>query len=283
MTGLKENRRLAGSHYENFSVGSIFLPKSIRNDLSNIYAFCRIADDIVDEAAEGVLNSDKLDEWERLLDESVHGNSTIPLFAALGDTILRRSLPLQPFKDLLAAFRQDLTVRRYGTWSELEDYCRLSANPVGRLVLAVCGYSDVRFFAYSDKICTALQLTNHWQDIAEDYRRGRIYIPLEEMRKFGVNESVIEDNLPVAEFKTMVLFLCDRAEELYLQGEPLISLAGKPLAPQLYLYQQGGLAALNAIRSAGGDVLTKKCRVRNRNKFWLGAGAMSIWIRGKFG
>lgn len=213
-----------------------------------------------------------------MLDECAKGRHVIPLFAALGDTIHRRSLSLTPFHDLIAAFKQDLVIDRYEDWEALNDYCRLSANPVGRLVLAVCGQSNEQYFAYSDKICTALQLTNHWQDVSEDFGRGRIYIPQEILRKFNITESDIEANIPTASFKQMMLYLCDYSEQLFLEGKPLIDLVGKPLAPQLYLYYGGGNAALNAIRRAGGDVMSKRCRVGNADRFKLVIGALAKWL-----
>jgi len=276
--GLHENRQLAKSHYENFSIGSFFLPKSIRSDLSNIYAFCRLADDIADEASEGFARSTRLDEWGVRLNRTAVGEADTPLFAALGETIRRRSLPLEPFHDLLAAFKQDLIVTRYESWSQLFAYCRLSADPVGRLVLAVCGLNDAKYFAYSDKICTGLQLANHWQDVAEDHRRGRIYIPAEVMKEFGVTEETIKRNIPTSEFRRMMLFLCEEARRLFDEGEELIHLVGKPLSPQLFLYHGGGLAALKAISSANGDVLSERRRVGNPDRLRLLIGSTLLWL-----
>lgn len=212
-----------------------------------------------------------------MLHAAVAGQAQTPLFAALADTIERRSLPLMPFLDLIAAFKQDLIVVRYENWAELFGYCRLSANPVGRLVLAVCGKSDEQYFAYSDKICTALQLVNHWQDVREDFHRGRIYIPQEILRKFDINEQTITENDPTRQFKNMMLYLCDIVEDLFHEGKPLIDLVGKPLAPQLYLYYGGGIAATNAIRHADGDVITTRCRVGNTDRFRLMVGATLKW------
>ena len=212
-----------------------------------------------------------------MLEDSARGNASTPLFAALGETIHRRSLSLAPFRDLLAAFKQDLAVDRYENREELFGYCRLSANPIGRLVLAVCGYSDEQYFAYSDKICTALQLANHWQDVSEDFARGRIYVPQEIIRAFCRDESSIRENDPTPEFRRMMLHLCDMAEGLFVEGKPLVGLVGKPLAPQLYLYYGGGMAALEAIRKAGGDVIKRRCRVSSANRLKLLAGAMMVW------
>ncbi len=212
-----------------------------------------------------------------MLEDSARGIATDPLFAALGDTIRRRSLALRPFHDLISAFKQDLSVVRYETREELLGYCQLSANPVGRLVLAVCGYSDEHYFTLSDKICTALQLTNHWQDVKDDFLRGRIYIPQETLQKFRIDESILRANIPTPDFKRMMLELCKVAEELFREGKPLISLVGKPLAPQLYLYYGGGNAALDSIRRAEGDVMTKKCRVGYGDRVKLLTGALALW------
>jgi squalene synthase HpnC len=272
--GENANRKLAKSHYENFSIGSLFLPYSQRRDLYNIYAFCRLADDIADEAAGGVSALEQLDEFERNLRLSVEDGSDLPLFKSLGATIRNRNLTLQSFLDLLTAFRQDLTVTRYQTWDELLNYCRYSANPVGRLVLAVFQCSDESYFAYSDKICTALQLTNHWQDVGEDLKRGRIYIPQAVLSQFEVPEAALGRSTPSPEFCRMMLDLGKEADRLFLEGKPLISMVPHGLSAQLYLYWGGGRAALASIRAAGGDVLTSRRRVGKIDRFRLLAGAL---------
>lgn len=275
--GHRQSRSLGRSRYENFSVGSAFLPRAIRQDLFNIYAFCRLADDIADEAAGGVSRSERLDHWQEQLEEAAVGNAEAPLFAALGGTIRRHGLSTEPFLDLLTAFRQDLTVTRYPTWDDLLVYCRLSANPVGRLVLAVCGLKSDDLFAHSDKICTALQLANHWQDVASDYERGRIYVPGEVMSQFEVAEEVIPGGRPTPSFRLMMRHLVERAERLFKEGKPLLTLVGKPLSPQIYLYWGGGMAALQAIRAADGDVLTTQRKVGIADRLRLGSGALVRW------
>jgi len=195
------------------------------------------------------------------LEHAAEGNSDDPLFAALGETIRRHKLPLEPFRDLLQAFRRDLTCLRYVSWEDLLDYCRLSANPVGRLVLLLGGESNEPFFAYSDKICTALQLANHWQDVAGDFRRGRIYIPLSEMARFGVSEDAIQRRETGPLFKQMMANLVERTEAMFEEGQALLDLVNRPLGRQLRLYWGGGMAALRAIQSIDYDVLNHRARV----------------------
>jgi len=306
-------KRLAQSHYENFSVGSFLLPRELRQELYNIYAFCRLADDFADETAEGVSRSDRLDEWERgldriqsevefstlrrtdlrtrpsdqpLLSADVYGDpssltlapSHFQLFTALAGTIQRCNLPLEPFKDLLNAFRQDLVKTSYQTWEELLAYCRLSANPVGRLVLGVSGSQSPPLFALSDKICTALQLANHWQDVADDYSKGRIYVPKDILDRFGVQEESIAERRFDGQFRAMMVELVDRTEELFTAGCPLLAQAPATLKPQLYLYWGGGMAALAAIKANDYDVLNNRSRVRRGDRIRLAAEALVRWV-----
>jgi squalene synthase HpnC len=186
--------RLARTHYENFPVASLLLPTHVREAVVAIYAFARSADDIADEGA--------LSDTQRLrqladMDEALHAIASgqildIPLYQALADSVSRYRLPLQPFHDLLSAFRQDVDTKRYATFDELLDYCRRSANPVGRLLLHLAGAASLENLLLSDNICSALQLINFLQDIAQDYREnGRIYMPLEDMARFGVTEADI--------------------------------------------------------------------------------------------
>ena len=292
--GERAAKRLAQSHYENFSVGSFLLPRELRQELYNIYAFCRLADDFADESAGGVSRSEMLDDWDRRLNNIAGGLRTnrpdyltrtvdrytahSSLFTALGETIHRRKLPIQPFRDLLIAFRLDLVKPRYETWEELLDYCRLSANPVGRLVLGVSGVKDAPLFALSDNICTALQLANHWQDIAEDYQRGRIYIPADIMRHFNVDEAALEERKFDEQFQAMMVELVHRTEGLFITGRPLLDQVPSVLKPQLYLYWGGGLAALSAIKANGFDVLNNRSRVRRLDRIKLAIGALGRWL-----
>src|SRR5712671_4768901 len=177
-------RRLARSHYENFSVASWFLPQRLRQHFFNVYAYCRIADDLGDEVGDPGASLQLLDEWESELDACYNENPRHPVFVALRETVRKFDIPRQNFSDLLRAFRQDQSVTRFETFADILNYCRYSANPVGHLVLYLCGYRDPERQHLSDFTCTALQLANFWQDVTTDYGKGRIYLPLEDLRRF---------------------------------------------------------------------------------------------------
>ncbi len=181
-------KRLAESHYENFHVASWFLPKKLRPHFHSIYAYCRVSDDLGDEVDDRSAALALLDLWGRELDACYEGRSRHPVFVALAETIRSCSIPKEPFADLLTAFRQDQTVTRYRTMQEVLEYCRYSANPVGRLVLYVCGYADEDRFRLSDATCSALQLANFWQDVRVDFAKNRVYLPQDDMQRFGVTD-----------------------------------------------------------------------------------------------
>src|SRR5579863_8719194 len=183
--------RLARSHYENFSVATWFLPKKLRQDFFNVYAYCRISDDLGDEVGDPAASLALLDEWQAELEACYAGAPRHPVFVALAETVRQFSIPRHEFSDLLIAFRQDQTVTRFETFNDVLGYCRYSANPVGHLVLYLCGYSDAERQQLSDYTCTALQLANFWQDVVVDYGKGRIYLPLEDLRRCGVSEDDI--------------------------------------------------------------------------------------------
>src|SRR5258708_655237 len=189
-------KQLAESHYENFHVASWFLPKALRPHFYSIYAYCRISDDLGDEVGDKGAALALLDLWGRELDACYEGRARHPVFVALRETIRARSIPKEPFADLLAAFRQDQTVTRFATMQDVFGYCRYSANPVGRLVLYACGEVSEEKFRLSDATCTALQLANFWQDVRVDYAKGRVYLPQEDMQRFGVTEATIEAGAP---------------------------------------------------------------------------------------
>src|SRR5271165_7026801 len=204
-------RRLARSHYENFSVASWFLPRPLRQHFFNVYAYCRISDDLGDEVGDSVASLQLLDQWEMELNACYEGHPRHPVFVALGETVRKFEIPKHEFADLLSAFRQDQTVTRYETFNDLLGYCRYSANPVGHLVLYLCGYRDAERQQLSDCTCTALQLANFWQDVSADFARGRIYLPLEDLRRFGVSEDSIRAGENSTEFCAMMQFEVDRA------------------------------------------------------------------------
>lgn len=265
-SGEKLSREIARNHYENFTVSSFFISSRLRQDHFNIYAFCRLADDFSDETVDKSQASASLDHWETLLEIAACETVTDPLFAALGDTIRRRRLSIQPFRDLLAAFRHDLNIKRYQTWDELREYTRLSADPVGRIILELHDQKDPDYFALSDKICTALQLANHWQDVREDYLRGRIYLPLEDLRRFEVSEDTIAERRFSPHFRELMLFEIQRARRYFEEGKQLLSLVPFPLKCQLALYWYGGVSALNAILRVQTDVLNHSAKLNTFDK-----------------
>jgi len=251
------------------------MPSRLAQDYYNIYAFCRMADDLSDEYSHPANASAALNNFEQLLNEAAIGNCNDPLFCALGDTIKRHNLPLKPFHNLLKAFRQDLTKTRYHTWDELREYTRFSADPVGHIILGVHNLHEPHLFELSDHICTGLQLANHWQDIAEDYhQRNRIYIPLKEMREFGVTESDIQVRKFTPQFKALMQFEVNRAWDLFERGKPLLQSVKRSLRIQLALYWEGGGAALRAIERIGYDVLNQSAKLRKRDRLSIAASIL---------
>jgi squalene synthase HpnC len=266
-------QRLARSHYENFSVASWFLPARLRQDFFNVYAYCRISDDLGDEVGDTTASLQLLDEWEGELNACFEGNPRHPVFVALADTVRKREIPKQEFADLLTAFRQDQTVARYETFQELLGYCQYSANPVGHLVLYLCGYRDQERQRLSDYTCTALQFANFWQDVSADYRRGRIYLPLEDLRRFGVSEDEIPNGRNSAGFREMMRFEVERAREWFAQGLPLATNVSRELAIDIELFSRGGLEILNAIEGQGYAVLGRRPAISKTRKLALVARA----------
>src|SRR3974390_383182 len=197
-------RRLARTHYENFSVATWFLPRHLRQPFSNVYAYCRISDDLGDEVGDTAASLELLDQWQRELDACYEGHPKHPVFVALAETVRQFDIPKHEFSDLLIAFRQDQTITRFETFNDVLGYCHYSANPVGHLVLYLCGYRDAERQQLSDYTCTALQLANFWQDVSVDYEKGRIYLPLEDLRTFGVREDDIRRKQNTPAFCTMM-------------------------------------------------------------------------------
>lgn len=254
-------RRLARSHYENFSVASRLLPLPQRHHLERIYFFLREADDYADEIADPDEAKKALEQWEGAFISTLNGNPPDPKWNLLGRTIKETNLPRELFLMLISAFRQDREVFRYSTWGELMNYTRRSAEPVGRMVLMLFNYRDEALFTLSDFICTALQLTNFWQDISEDSRRGRIYIPLEVLRTYRVEEEEILQGKRSPRADEMVNHLVRFTQDLYFRGRPLVNRVSGALRAQLYLYWQGGWEALKGVEKLNGEVLRKKPRL----------------------
>jgi len=265
--------RLARSHYENFSVATWFLPRRLRPHFYSIYAYCRISDDLGDEVGNPQRALQLLDIWEGELEACYAGRPRHPVFVALAETVRACDIPRQTFADLLTAFRQDQRVSRYDTFEDVLGYCRYSANPVGRLVLYACGYRDDERQQLSDYTCTALQLANFWQDVAVDYNKGRIYLPLEDLRRFGVTEKDISDRGATPQFLELMRFEVQRAREWFHKGLPLAQKVDSALAIDIELFSRGGLAILQAIEDQGYDVLRRRPVISKPRKLALVARA----------
>jgi squalene synthase HpnC len=266
-------RKLANHHYENFSVATWFLPKRLRQHFYNVYAYCRISDDLGDEVGDPAASLQLLDAWESELEACYAGSPRHPVFVALAETVRVCEIPRHEFSDLLAAFRQDQTVTRYKTFDDLLGYCRNSANPVGHLVLYLCGYKDAERQLFSDCTCTALQLANFWQDVTIDYAKGRIYLPLEDLHRFAVSEDDIAQQRNTDSFVEMMKFEVERAREWFRQGLPLVQKVSRELAVDIKLFSRGGQEILNAIEAQGFAVLGRRPVISKSRKLALVARA----------
>jgi squalene synthase HpnC len=273
-------RNLAHSHYENFSVISLLLPRRLRQDFCNVYAFCRIADDLGDEIHEPQLAIEQLHHFREQLHACYRGETNSAVFTALSATIARHDIPMQPFADLIDAFEQDQRIRRYETFDDLLDYCRRSANPVGRIVLYMCGYRDEERQHLSDLTCTALQLANFWQDVRRDLLElDRIYIPADSMRKFNVSEIQLRELRSDDRFRSLLKFEVDRTEAMFTQGEKLLDLLDRSVRPQISLFTQGGRAILQAIRDQNYDTLSHRPSLSSLQKVRLIASTLLRRLR----
>jgi len=266
-------RKLATNHYENFSVATWFLPKRLRQHFYNVYAYCRISDDLGDEVGDTRASLQLLDAWQQELEACYAGSPKHPVFVALSETVQAFEIPKHEFSDLLTAFRQDQTVTRYKSFDDLLGYCKNSANPVGHLVLYLCGYKDSERQLLSDFTCTALQLANFWQDVSVDYAKGRIYLPLEDLHRFAVSEDDIAHQRNTSAFVEMMKFEVERAREWFRQGLPLIQKVSRELAVDIELFSRGGQEILNAIEAQGCAVLGRRPVISKPRKLALVARA----------
>ena len=243
----------------------------MRQDLANFYAFCRFSDDLgdkgnVDTAAGKDTALKNLDAWDNELDQCFQGNPQHPIYIALKETIDKYHLPPEPFRDLISAFKQDQVKQRYETFEELLDYCRRSANPVGRIYLMLFGFNESRRFELSDKICTALQLANFWQDASIDLKLGRIYLPAEDLKMFGVCEDDLFDMNVNESFKRLINYECERTEVLFKEGAKLESILPRRIAFEVRLFRRGGEMVLKKIKKLNYDVLTRRPVIGKANK-----------------
>ncbi len=265
--------RLAKGHYENFTVGSWLLPKALRPSTFSVYAFCRHTDDLGDEAAGERL--ELLDLWEKELRLCYDGSPHEQIMTALQQTIRRHDIPPEPFLKLIEANRMDQRSQRYPTYADVLHYCEHSANPVGRMVLYVFGYADPERHRLSDATCTALQLANFWQDVRRDYAMGRIYLPLEDMERFGYTEEELARGEFNPQFRDLMAVEVDRARSLFHEGVKLVDTVHGELRLDLKLFTMGGLAVLDAIEQQGYDVLSKRPVVSKAKKTRLALGALA--------
>jgi squalene synthase HpnC len=266
-------RRLAQTHYENFTVASWLLPAELRPHFHAIYAYCRWSDDLADETSGGEESLRLLDWWEAQLEDCYRGVAAHPVFVALRPTIHDFDIPIEPFRDLLTAFRQDQYCKRYETFNDLLGYCRNSANPVGRLVLYLARCHDERRGQLADSICSGLQLANFWQDVARDYDCGRIYLPQDACRHAGYDEAMFARREFNPQFRRLLSEEVARAESFLLAGRPLVSLVPKPVRIDVQLFIDGGLAILQAIRWIDFNVWRKRPTVGKAAKLILLARA----------
>jgi squalene synthase HpnC len=266
---LAYTRWLATHHYENFHVVSFLLPRRLHQDFFNVYAYCRSADDLGDETGDRQESLRLLEWWRGELDAMYRGRATHPVFVALGPTVERFSIPRQPFSDLIDAFVQDQTVTRYRDWTELFGYCRNSANPVGRLVLYLCGYSDAGRQGLSDATCTALQLANFWQDVTVDLLKDRVYIPLDIMERHGYAMDDLRALRFTPPFREVMREIVNKARALFLEGLPLVGMVDRRLSLDIDLFSRGGMKVLEKIEHQGYDVLKARPAVSKAERVRL--------------
>jgi len=268
-------RKLATTHYENFHVVSFLLPKHLHQDFYNVYAYCRSADDLADEIPDSAESLRQLNRWRAELDRMYAGEADHPIFVALKGTVAKYGIPKQPFADLIRAFIQDRNVSRYRTWDEVLDYCVYSANPVGRLVLYLCGYSDSQRQSLSDATCTALQLANFWQDITVDQQKDRVYLPLDLLAKHQYTVDELFAHKFDDRFRFVMREAVDRARELFVAGLPLTRMVNRRLAVDLELFSRGGMCVLDKIERQGYDVLSRRPKISKVERAGLLIGTLA--------
>lgn len=258
-------RRLARSHYENFPLASWLLPRRLHQHFFNVYAYCRWADDLADEVAEAAESLELLDWWKAELRACYSGATRHPVFVALQTTIEEFEIPSEPFEDLISAFEQDQHVTEYATFAELREYCRRSADPVGRLVLYLCRRHTPENVGWSDSICTGLQLANFWQDVSRDWEIGRVYLPREDRERFGYSQDDLRSRRTHAAFLELMRFEVDRARGFLLAGLPLVDRLPGRMQVDIELFARGGLKILERIEAIGYRVWDRRPEVTKRD------------------
>ncbi|MGC1905273.1 MAG: squalene synthase HpnC [Candidatus Acidiferrum sp.] len=274
-------RWLATHHYENFNVVSWLLPKELHQHFYNVYAYCRWADDLGDEIPDPNRALELLDWWERELNACYEGHPSHAIFVALRETTLAKDIPKQPFADLLKAFRQDQTVKRYPNWDAVLDYCVYSANPVGHLVLYLCGYRDPERQQLADATCTALQLANFWQDVSRDLEKGRIYIPLDIAASHEVSEADIVTRRFSDNYVRLMKELVARTRHLFGEGLPLVKMVDARLSVDLEMFGRGGIAVLDAIKSSGYNTLQHRPSISKSKQARLLGRSVAVHLAAK--
>ena len=262
-------RRIATTHYENFPVVSWLLPRKLHQHFYNVYAFCRWADDLADEVGDPARSLVLLQWWRDELRACFAGEPRHPVFVALRPTMLQFAIPIEPFEDLISAFEQDQSVHDYQTFDQLRDYCRRSADPVGRLVLSLCRQINDENVVLSDSLCTGLQLTNFWQDVARDYDIGRVYLPREDRQRFGYSDHDMQQRVTNDAFLELMRFEVDRARRFLLDGLPLAARMPGRLRIDIALFAGGGLQVLDAVAGIGYRVWETRPVLKKRHFFLL--------------
>ncbi|MCU1294603.1 MAG: Squalene/phytoene synthase, partial [Bryobacterales bacterium] len=266
---LEYTRWLATHHYENFQVVSFLLPKALHQDFYNVYAFCRWADDLGDEIDDAQESLSLLAWWREELRAMYSGQAAHPVFVALKTTVECHEIPIEPFDRLIRAFEQDQTVTRYPGFDDVFGYCVNSANPVGHLVLYLCGYRDVERQRLSDFTCTALQLANFWQDVTVDLHKDRVYLPLQLLAEHNYTVEELFALRFDGRFERLMRQAVDVADDLFHKGLPLIGTVNRRLALDLELFSRGGMKILDKIRAQGYDVLKSRPKVTKAERVAL--------------
>lgn len=268
-------RWLATHHYENFHVVSFLLPKRLHQDFYNVYSYCRWADDLADEIGDTAESLRLLAWWRGELEAMYDGRARHPVFVALAGTVERHGIPKQPFDDLIHAFEQDQTVTRYRDWDEVFEYCRCSANPVGRLILYLGGYSDPKRQRLSDATCTALQLANFWQDVTIDLLKDRVYLPLAVLERHGCTVDDLFAHRFTPAFRDAMREAVAKARELFEEGLPLSGMVDRRLALDIDLFSRGGMRVLDKIAAQGYDVLSARPAIGKAERVGLLLGSLA--------
>lgn len=274
---LAYTRWLATHHYENFHVVSFLLPKHLHQDFYNVYSFCRWADDLGDEIGNTAESLKLLAWWRKELHAMYAGDAGHPVFVALSETAKIRHLPIEPFADLITAFEQDQTVTRYRDWDHVFDYCKYSANPVGRLVLMLCGYRDEERFRMSDATCTGLQLANFWQDVTVDWEKDRVYLPQDALVRAGTSDADIAARNFTPQFRDAMREAVSVARRCFQDGLPLARTLDARLSLDIELFSRGGMYILEKIERQGYDVLRERPKITKVERVWLLLRVMSRW------